>query len=231
MPQHCLGPFSKKRLLPRQCMCVCVPIQNFTFSEQFTVICTLLFNLVQMYIYFNRCKLFKLMTPKIIIMYGRKRSVRRYNSYRGSRDKYSMENRFIEIVPTDQGTELVETKVRYQGIYTIVPATTVQGMRKVKHITLQIQSSGTAPIYFVVVYVPVAQSPNLIGLNAYPNMLYEPSQYVMGAGHIDPDGGQNRIRIPIARNLNEGDQIALLTGQAAASINIQGIATYAITYN
>jgi len=161
-------------------------------------------------------------------MVYRKRYARRS---RGGRDKYSMENRFINITVTDQGTENVEPLVRYQGIWTLVPATTVQGMRKVKHITLQLASSQTERFFYAVVYVPNATTPNQIGLVAYPNILYEPSQFLMGAGRVDPDAGTNRIRIPTSRNLNEGDQVVLIVGMNGTSEKIEGMATYAITYN
>ena len=156
----------------------------------------------------------------------RRRYARR--SY-GKRAKYSMETRLLTVVPTDLGTELVDAKVRYQAIQTIVPATTVQGMRKVKHITLQLVCGTDNSFFYAVVYVPNAVSVNYLGLLAYPDTLYEPSQFLMGSGYVDGNAGPNRLRIPTARNLNEGDTIVLLVGTTGGS-SVTGMATYAITY-
>ena len=155
----------------------------------------------------------------------RRRYARR--SY-GKRAKYSMETRLLAVTQSDLGEELVNSRVRYQGIQTIVPATTVQGMRKVKHITLQLDHSTTS-FYFAVVYVPNAVNVNYMGLTAYPDTLYEPSQFLMGSGYVDQTDSK-RIHIPTARNLNEGDSIVLLTGQAGSTGFASGMATYAITY-
>ena len=172
------------------------------------------------------CTKIQYFTKSFFLMGYRRRYARR--SY-GKRAKYSMENRLLSLTPADLGEELVDSRVRYQAIQTIVPATTVQGMRKVKHITIQL-SHATLQMFFAVVYVPNAVNVNYMGLVAYPDTLYEPSQFLMGSGFLDTDAGQNRIRIPTARNLNEGDSIVLLIGQSSLSASAQGMATYAITY-
>ena len=156
----------------------------------------------------------------------RRRYARR--SY-GKRAKYSLETRLLDVATADLGAELVDGKVRFQAIQTIVPATTVQGMRKVKHITLQLRDANNVSFFYAVVYVPNAVSVNYLGLVAYPDTLYEPSQFLMGSGYVDGDAGPNRLRIPTARNLNEGDTIVLLVGSTNAT-SITGMATYAITY-
>jgi len=163
-------------------------------------------------------------------MYGRKRSVRRYNSYRGARDKYSQENRLVSFSLTDQGYN-VAPAVKMQGVLTIVPATTVQGMRKVKHITIQITPAmENHRLYFAVIYVPIGTTPNNLGNVTYPDTLYEPSQFVMGSGCVDAEAGPNRVHIPTARNLNEGDQIVLIAG-SDLNTTCSGMVSYAITYN
>ena len=40
--------------------------------------------------------------------------------------------------------------------------------------------------------------------------MYEPNQFVMNPGVIDPTAGPIRIYSPISRNLNDGDKISLL---------------------
>jgi len=158
----------------------------------------------------------------------RKRYTRRS---RGGRDKYSMENRIVNYNLSDQGTELVVAAVRYQNVLTIVPGTSLQGMRKVKHITIQITGTdNNIRLYFAVIYVPIGTTPNQLGAVAFPDTLYEPSQFVMGSGCVDAETGPNRIHIPTSRNLNEGDQLVLLTGSPNAN-GVQGIVSYAICYN
>ena len=40
--------------------------------------------------------------------------------------------------------------------------------------------------------------------------MYEPNQYVMNCGIVDPTAGPIRFSSPISRNLNNGDAIVLL---------------------
>ena len=78
-------------------------------------------------------------------------------------------------------------------------------------------------------YVPNATVPNNLGQLAYPDTVYEPSQFVMMLGQIESSAGPNRIRCPLARNLNEGDQIVLLIGTNTTQ-TFYVTATYAISY-
>ena len=68
---------------------------------------------------------------------------------------------------------------------------------------------------------------------ATPSSMYEPNQFVMNCGVIDPTAGPIRIYSPISRNLNDGDKISLLIRPT-----LDGVATivslcvrYAITLN
>ena len=40
--------------------------------------------------------------------------------------------------------------------------------------------------------------------------MYEPNQYVMNCGVVDPTAGPIRFYTPLARNLNNGDSIVLV---------------------
>ena len=40
--------------------------------------------------------------------------------------------------------------------------------------------------------------------------MYEPNQFVMNCGVVDPSAGPIRMSSPISRNLNDGDKITLL---------------------
>ena len=152
-----------------------------------------------------------------------RRTIKSYN-----RDKYSKENFRVEVTT---GANLVNGL--YQGGQVIVPPTTTQGMRKVKHITIGLakQSSDTEftehPFHWALVYVPEGYAANALG--APGGSLYEPNQYVMACGVIDPDAGPIRIRSPIARNLNSGDSISLVVGSNEASNTYIGVVSYAVT--
>ena len=55
--------------------------------------------------------------------------------------------------------------------------------------------------------------------------MYEPNQFVMNCGVIDPTAGPIRIYSPISRNLNDGDKISLssvllLMGRLQLSLSV-----------
>lgn len=155
---------------------------------------------------------------------------KRYNYRRnyGSRDKYSIEQQCGTITcqhKNDQGQWVNGP----DGIESVVPATTVKGMRKVKHITVQMAStSEPAPIcYWCIIYVPEGTTPNVI--QATGDSMYEPNQYVMAAGVFDFNAGPLRIHTPLARNLNAGDAIALLVKSTESGASFKYMVRYAIT--
>ena len=139
-----------------------------------------------------------------------------------NRDKYSVEQTSFKLTTGDQTINEL-----YQAVTTIVPATVVQGMRKVKHLTVSLGTTGNIGlIYWALVYVPAGYTPNYI--NSVGEM-YEPNQFVMNCGLIDTDAGPQRISSPISRNLNSGDSIALVVGTGTSGGLIQGVVKYAIT--
>ena len=74
---------------------------------------------------------------------------------------------------------------------------------------------------------------NIATAGATPGSMYEPNQFVMNCGVIDPTAGPIRIYSPISRNLNDGDKISLLirpTLDGAATI-VSLCVRYAITLN
>ena len=156
-----------------------------------------------------------------------RRTIKSYN-----RDKYSKENRRVTIATA---IEQVAGTGLYQGGQTIVAPTDVQGMRKVKHITVTLskllQSGSTddaKPFYWALVFVPQGYLANTLG--GPTGSLYEPNQYVMACGCIDPDAGPIRIRSPISRNLNSGDSISLVIGSPTGpQVSYVGVVSYAVT--
>jgi len=130
---------------------------------------------------------------------GRRYFERRYYS----RDKYSVEQSAGEI-STGEGTD---------ANIIVVPAADLQGMRKVKHITISMSgsyggSTAAGNFYWALVYVPAGTSPNT--LTTTGTNLYEPNQFVMNCGICDTDAGPIRIGSPVSRNLNSGDSIVLV---------------------
>ena len=152
----------------------------------------------------------------------------------GKRDKYSIQQKASVATVAANKTSVVD----------IVPATTTEGMRKVKHLTCnltQVTATGVSGgaesnLFWALVYVPqgtTAGALNVATAGATPSSMYEPNQFVMNCGVIDPTAGPIRIYSPISRNLNDGDKISLLirpTLDGAATI-ISLCVRYAITLN
>ena len=124
----------------------------------------------------------------------------------GKRDKYSIQQRAVAAVAANQ-TSAVD----------IVPATTTEGMRKVKHLTVSLTqiatSNAESNLFWALVYVPqgtTAGALNIATAGATPGSMYRPNQFVMNCGVVDPSAGPIRMSSPISRNLNDGDKITLL---------------------
>ena len=152
--------------------------------------------------------------------------LRRYNSrrYVVNKDKYSIQQNTFRLLLTSQAP---------QNYIICVPDTNVEGMRKVKHLTISLGNiTGSGVIYWALVFVPSGYSPNTLNLPTQnAGNLYEPNQFVMNCGCIDVDAGPTRISSPISRNLNSGDSIQLVLGSPglSAQIDVTGIIRYAIT--
>ena len=146
--------------------------------------------------------------------------------FRGSRDKYSVETRAGSIT-TDVNGDAGET---------IVPATTLQGMRKVKHLTISMADTAginSNALFWAIVYVPQGTAANTLTVDS-SSSLYEPNQFVMGTGVFDFSAGPLRVHCPLSRNLNSGDSIALIVHCETASGAVDAatfkfVVKYAIT--
>ena len=151
----------------------------------------------------------------------------------GKRDKYSIQ----------QKASVASIAANQTSVVDIVPATTTEGMRKVKHLTCnltQVVAGGSggaeSNLFWALVYVPqgtTAGSTQHRNCRGNSSSMYEPNQFVMNCGVIDPTAGPIRIYSPISRNLNDGDKISLLirpTLDGAATI-ISLCVRYAITLN
>ena len=143
---------------------------------------------------------------------------RRYfrRSYRSSnRDKYSIETTSIRLPSSWTEVSLPDLTPSLQTSIPVLQPVDVQGMRKVKHLTLSFScETNQAPVWYALVYVPEGYNPNNLQIpnSGFAVSLYEPNQYVMSSGVLDFTGGPLRIRCPLARNLNSGDAIHLVMG-------------------
>lgn len=142
--------------------------------------------------------------------------------YRTKR-KYNIENRPIEI----QFTGTTQENGFYQQATVIVPPSTIEGVRQVARMTISLQ--GPQPLYWALVYIPEGVTTTAL----FPNSttLFEPSNYVLNAGVVDPDAGPIRISTKLRKNLNAGDRIFLLTATGTTQTVYRGLVRYAICYN
>ncbi len=163
--------------------------------------------------------------------------VRRYRRrYRRSRPvktvKYSNETSSAMFdVSTTQG----QTNV------TLIPAAEITGMRKAKNFELRIINNAQSAVGFALVYVPEnTEIKNLTyGTSDASTSLYEPSQNVIMSGFLSYGSSYTNAQVfktRLARNLNEGDTIALcvkpfssLDGGDATQIAVT--LNYAMTFN
>ena len=150
-----------------------------------------------------------------------RRGYRRYRS--GKRIKYSVQQRAFGWTAAGASS----------SAQIIVPATTLEGMRKVKHLMVNLTAGQAAGgMYWALVYVPqgtVAQNINITTGETVTSM-YEPNQFVMNCGIIDVDAGPIRFSSPIARNLNDGDSIWLvLRPVSSEAVPVFGTCRYAIS--
>jgi len=140
------------------------------------------------------------------------------------RDKYSVQQKAVEIA-----TGVEDTTAKAE----IVPGSDVEGMRKVKHLTVSVASeTDVGSFYWALVYVPQGTVPGNINVGATgASGMYEPNQFCMNCGVVDPSAGPIRFTSPVSRNLNDGDSIYLLirnTGRSLA-VTYNCVVRYAIT--
>ena len=141
--------------------------------------------------------------------------------YRGGKDKYSVEHRGGSIsVPT----------YPTQQVTTIVPPSTLEGTRKVKHLGITLSSNVTdiTGMYWALVYVPEGYTANSLSVTA-GSSIYEPNQNVMACGVLNFSAGPARIYSKLSRNLSSGDHIDLILLSTGPAAIVATVVDYAIT--
>lgn len=126
-----------------------------------------------------------------------------------ARDKYSVETTAGTLSPSGTNANGL-----HQATAVLVPSTTIQGMRKVKHLTIEITSAPNEDYYWAVVYVPQGTSANALfaTTQTISGSLYEPNQFVLASGLMTANN-PHRITTPVSRNLNSGDSINIVVGR------------------
>ena len=126
------------------------------------------------------------------VMPYRRRAYRR-GRY-GSRDKYSVHQKAFSFTAQASPTTTAQL---------IVPSSATEGMRKVKHLTVNltpILDQDGGQIWWALVYVPQGTTAGSIQLatTAALSDMYEPNQYVMNCGIVDPTAGPIRFQQSIS---------------------------------
>ena len=147
---------------------------------------------------------------------------RRY--YGSRRNKYSNETQLFGnqfTVDLEPGEPYPIQGDKY-GI-AIVPATSIEGTRQIKNLTIRINATNIdMPLHVFVVYVPEGSTLGQIGLDSASGSLYCPPKNLICHGILNPDVIRDGdyvvkrinssyicLKSPLARNLNSGDKIIM----------------------
>ena len=137
--------------------------------------------------------------------------------YRSSRRYYSRSRALRSVKYSNETYVFNNPNTVYSSNTTykvaMIPETNVQGTRKCKNFTLTLSSVPNIPFLFALVYVPEGTSISNLSLpnNNTPLSLYEPNQNVIMSGIFGgPFSSVTRFKTRLARNLNGGDNIALV---------------------
>ena len=98
-------------------------------------------------------------------------------------------------------------------------------MRKIKHLTVSVASGDKQWCFLLGSCVcSSGTTPGNLTVNIITGTtgMYEPNQFVMNCGVVDPEAGPIRFTSPVSRNLNDGDAIYLLV----KNTNVDGPITY-----
>jgi len=162
---------------------------------------------------------------------------RQYRRSAVQRDKYSVEQTGFSLATASFNQQ----NGLYQAAVEVVPPDAAQGMRKVKHLTVSVTTTPSTnqdtEFYWALVFVPEGYSPNALfaTTGTTSGAMYNPNQFVMNAGVVDPGAGPIRFRSPVSRNLNSGDAVYLVLGlveQPNPSLTapvVYGVVRYAVT--
>ena len=133
----------------------------------------------------------------------------------------------------------------------VVPADLANGVRCVKHLKITITTpyigladqgninvGNSLTFYWALVYVPQGYDPQEINIPANVNSstpLYDANQFIMASGVATITTEPATVRTPLSRNLNSGDQVALIfyalaAGTSGEDVPIWSHTSYSICY-
>lgn len=144
--------------------------------------------------------------------------------------KYNIEQRPVEFT-----TPSTAENGFHQNQVEIVPATNIEGVRQVARLRISLTPNsfeGTPtniPIYWALVYIPEGTTTTAL----FPNSttLFNPSNYVLNSGIVNPQAGPVTISTKLRKNLNANDRIFLFTACKEPAWTFLGLVRYAICYN
>lgn len=149
-------------------------------------------------------------------------NVRKYNGNSRKSNRYSIERVLLNVVgvdpkynfdPSDESSKPPEGDLPTVNFgLPIINPTSIQGIRKMKNLTITFTSRTQSLYFYAIIYVPQGQSVSLISLpdSGTAEDVYPANQYVLSSGWLSFTGGPCRIFTPLARNLNSGDTIFLV---------------------
>lgn len=154
------------------------------------------------------------------------------------KNKYNLEQNPGRIPNSSWQTGILEEQFESNLFTEVVPATNIEGVRKVKNLSVMISSikpsdtvAENASIYWALVYVPEGLAPNFLH---DVGDLYQPSQWVLNTGIINTGQTKTRVYTPLSKNLNKGDRIFLVLGSESPQAylpTISYLVRYAICFN
>lgn len=171
-------------------------------------------------------------SPLFVMAYRRRYS----RSFRGKKDKYSVE-RTVFNTSYSSGITAFQNQTS-----TVVAPTSLQGMRKVKHLAIDIIADGdfdnspnTFAFGYALYYVPAGTTVQQPNWNQTVGDLMPTNQFVISSGTFTTQNNPIRIRSRLSRNLNSGDAIFLTITNlddipsSSSPVSIHGFVSYAIT--
>lgn len=150
-------------------------------------------------------------------------------TFSGKKNKYEVCNMPINVKLKSAAQANLQVPVNntapvgfFSNRITLVPKSNMAGKRKVGKFTISLSLSETyeSQIYWAIVYcTDQSAAPNWLHPESAESVLYKPSSAVLASGLNDTNAGPVRIYCPLFKNLNQNDEIFLIT----ATVSTQDI--------
>ena len=148
---------------------------------------------------------------------------RRWYRSGGKKYKWSLERTFVSATVGSTTTQAM----------TVIPSSNIEGVRKVKNITVNLllqYAAGVPGVYWALYYLPSGMAAPPLNVISGSTVV-EPNQNCIASG-VASTNVPLRIFTPLARNLHSSDAVILLVRAAAGvEIAVFGNVSYAICYS